>query len=148
MKHSGYERSYRECLNHCYILHGLSLFREIGEECVPCIKKRKKFIEVSIGPLADEQLTVAPAFYITMADIFGPCEVYVPGHAMKTRHRSVIQAKCHVLVFCCPVTKAVNLQVIEAKSADGIIDGVSRVSFIFSYRPGFRINESFEVCRS
>ena len=23
MKHSGYERSYRECLNHCYILHGL-----------------------------------------------------------------------------------------------------------------------------
>ena len=126
-KHSGYETSYRECLNYCFILQGLSLFREIGEDCTRCAIKRKKFIEASMGPISDEQLTVAPAFYITMADIFGPCQIFVPGHAMKTRHRNIVEAKCYVLVFCCPVTKLVNLQVIEEKSADGVIDGVNRL---------------------
>ena len=126
-KHSGYETSYRESLNHCFIIQGLSLFREVGEDCPRCAKKRKKFIEASMGPISNEQLTVAPAFYITMADIFGPCQIFVPGHAMKTRHRNVVEAKCYVLVFCCPVTKIVNLQVIEDKSADGVIDGVNRL---------------------
>merc|ERR1719186_1523287 len=63
-----------------------------------------------------------------MVDIYGPCHIYVPGHAMKTRHRKVVEAKCYVLVFCCPTTKLVNLQVIESKSHDGVIDGVTRLS--------------------
>ena len=126
-RHGGYETSYRECLNFCFIIQGLSLFRELGDDCVHCAMKRKKYIEASMGPIADDQLTVAPAFYVTMADIFGPCQVFVPGHAMKTRNRSVVEAKCYVLVFCCPVTKLINLQVIEAKSADGVIDGVNRL---------------------
>ena len=46
---------------------------------------------------------------------------------MKTRHRNIVEVKCYVLVFCCPVTKMVNLQVIEAKSADGVLDGVNRL---------------------
>lgn len=63
------------------------------------------------------------------ATCMGPvmCIVYVPGHAMKTRHRTVVEAKCYVLVSVCPVTKLVNLQVIEAKSADAIVDGVIRL---------------------
>ena len=64
------------------------MFREIGDDCVHSAMKRKKFIEASMGPIADDQLTVGPAFYVRMADIFGPCQVFVPGHAMKTRHRS------------------------------------------------------------
>ena len=89
--------------------------------------KRKKFIKASMGPIADDPLTVGPAFYVRMADIFGPCQVFVPGHAMKIQHRSVVEAKCYVLVFYCPVTKLINLQVIEAKSDDGVIDGVNRL---------------------
>ena len=42
--HAGYETSYRQSLNHCFILQGLGLFREIGEDCMKCIKKRKKFL--------------------------------------------------------------------------------------------------------
>ena len=126
-KHGGYETCYRESLNHCFIIQGLSLFRELGDDCTSCARKRKRFIDVNMGPVSDEQLTIAPAFYISMVDIFGPCKVYVPGHAMKTRHRNVVEAKCYVLVFACPVTKAVNLQVIEDKSADGVLDGVNRL---------------------
>ena len=126
-KHGGYETCYRESLNHVFIIQGLSLFRELGEDCTKCARKRKKCIDVSMGSISDEQLTIAPAFYITMLDIFGPCKVFVPGHAMKTRHRNIVEAKCYILVFACPVTKAVNLQVIEEKGADGVLDGVNRL---------------------
>ena len=32
--HSGFEISYRHSLNFCYVIHGLSLFEEIGKSCV------------------------------------------------------------------------------------------------------------------
>ena len=127
-KHGGYETCLPDSLNHVYIMQGMSLFRELGEDCVKCLKKRKKFLDISMGPIADEQLTVAPAFWITMCDIFGPCQIYVPGHAMNSRTKKAVTVQCHVLVFVCPTTKAVNLQVIESKSSDEIVDGVTRLS--------------------
>ena len=33
-----------------------------------------------------------------------------------------------MFVTVCPVTKMVNLQVIESKSADGILDGITRLA--------------------
>ena len=126
-KHKGYENNLRESLNHVFIIHGLSLFREIGEDCVKCVMMRKKYLDVSMGPVGDEQLMIAPAFWVTMCDIFGPCNVYVPGHSMSTRGRQPIDVKCYVLVFVCPTTKLVNLQVIEGKSADAVVDGVNRL---------------------
>ena len=39
-KHAGYENSFREGLNHCFIIQGLSLFREPGDDCVKCRKMR------------------------------------------------------------------------------------------------------------
>ena len=39
----------------------------------------------------------------------------------------MVETKCYVLVVCCPATKLINLQVIEAKSDDSVIDGVNRL---------------------
>ena len=127
-KHAGYENCLRESLNHVFIIQGLSLFREIGDDCVRCLKKRKKFLEIIEGSVPNENFFIAPAFWITMSDLYGPCHIYVPGHSMMTRHRKAIDVKCYVLVNVCPVTKLVNLQVIETKSAEGIIDGITRLS--------------------
>ena len=88
---------------------------------------RKKYLDVSMGPIGDEQLMIAPAFWVTMCDIFGPCNIFVPGHSMSTRGRQPIDVKCYVLVFVCPTTKLTNLQVIEGKSADAVMDGVTRL---------------------
>ena len=126
-KHKGYENCLRDSLNHVFIIHGLSLFRELGEDCVRCGKMRKKYLDVAMGPVGDEQLIVAPAFWVTMCDIFGPCNIFVPGHSMSTRGRKPIDVKCYVLVFVCPTTKLVNMQVIEGKSADAVVDGVNRL---------------------
>ena len=49
-KHKGYENCFRESLNHVFIIRGLSLFRELGEECVRCAMLRKKYLDVEMGP--------------------------------------------------------------------------------------------------
>ena len=126
--HRGYESCYRASLDFVFIIMGLSLFREIGEDCVPCKKLRTKYIDVSIGPLPDEAFVVSPPFYICQVDIMGPLHVYVPGHSMVLRNRKILEGKCYALVSVCMITKATNIQVIESKSADGVIDGINRLS--------------------
>ena len=80
-----------------------------------------------MGPMAEESFMVAPPFYVCQVDIFGPCHLYVPGHSMALRNRKLLECKCYVLVFVCMITRAVNLQVIENKSADGVIEGTNRL---------------------
>ena len=67
------------------ILQGMSLFREIAEECFKCKMKRGKYIQASQGPLAEKQLMIAPAFYACQVDLFGPLRAFVPGFEKETR---------------------------------------------------------------
>ena len=89
--------------------------------------KRKKFLEVSMGPIGQEQLMLAPPFYTTMMDLFGPVESYVPGFERNTRSRKVLESKMYVMVSVCITTKIVNLQILEGKKAHNIIDGFTRL---------------------
>ena len=41
----------------------------------------------------------------------------------------VLESKCYVSVSARPISKCVNLQVIENKAADGIIDGINRLCY-------------------
>ena len=127
-KHKGIESCNRISLCHVNILQSANLFKEIGEECLRCRMKRKKTIEVPMGPVSDHQLRVCPPFWATQADIFGPIQVYVPGYERNTRGRNALAAKCWVLTFVCPVTRLTNLQVIEKSDHVGIVDGITRLS--------------------
>ena len=84
MKHAGEETCYRCSLGHCYIIQGMGLSKEIGEDCVQCKQLRKKFIEVSMGSILDSQLTIAPPFWVCMGDLLGPIYVYVPDFERNT----------------------------------------------------------------
>ena len=126
-KHAGYETSYRLSLGYCHIIQGASLFREIGDECVKCKMLRKKYIEVVMGPVSDHQLTISPPFYSAFCDLDGPYKVYVPGRERETRHTKADGVKVYIMTFICPVTKILNLQVIESKTADGVLEGLTRL---------------------
>ena len=78
--HKGMETCLRYSLGYVNILKGMTLFKELAEECIRCRIKRGKFIRVSTGPLADKQLIVAPPFYACQIDLCGPTRVFVPGH--------------------------------------------------------------------
>ena len=127
-KHKGMETCSRKSLEKVHILQGPALYREIGEECIMCKKKRKHFIEVSMGPVSQHQLAVAPPIWAAQLDLFGPCTVYVPGYERETRGRKALATEVHVMVFACPSTRLVNLQVIEGKSTGCILDGITRLS--------------------
>ena len=101
--------------------------KEIGEECTKCKKLRKKFINVVMGPVSQHQLALSPPFYAAFCDLDGPYTVYVPGYERQTRFKKEKAAKVWIMTFACPVTKLVNLQVIEKKSADGILEALTRV---------------------
>ena len=127
-KHKGMETCNRTSLQRVHILGGPTLYKEIGEECIRCKMKRKKFIEVSMGPVSQHQLSVAPPMWAAQVDLFGPCTVYVPGFERQTRARKALATEVNVMVFACPSTRLVNLQVIEGKDAGCIIDGITRMS--------------------
>ena len=91
------------------------LYEELGEACTTCKKLRKKFLEVSMGPISPHHFTVCPPFWVTQADLFGPVVHYVPGRERNTRGKPALQCKCYVFVMVCMVTKLKNMQVVGCK---------------------------------
>ena len=127
-RHKGFETTHRMTLEHVTIVQGMSLHREIASDCFVCKKKQKRFLEVEMGPRPQSTLTIAPPFYTTVMDLMGPFMVYVPGFEARTRNRKVLEAKTWVVVFCCPATRNINLQVVEKVDGDGIVDSIIRLS--------------------
>ena len=125
--HKGIESCNRFSLQNCSILQGMSLYKELAEDCMWCTRKRKKLIEVSMGPISDHQLSIAPPFWCAQVDLFGPLFCYVPGHERKTRRTAPAQVKTWILTTVCEVTKLVNCQVIEKSDSSGILDGMTRL---------------------
>ena len=132
-KHAGYETCYRLSLGFCHIVQGASLFREISEECSKCKMNRKKYIEAVMGPVSDHQLTIRLPFFAALCDLNGPYSVFIPGHERETRNTKVLNSKLYIMSFACPVSKLIHLQVIESKSADGVLEGLTRQG----YKHGF-----------
>ena len=125
-KHAGIETCIRLSLSFCHIIQAASLFREIAEECVKCKMIRKKYLQAFMGPVSEHQLRICPPFYAAYMDIDGPYTTYVPGYEKATRNRPAQSSKNWILSFACPVSKLINLQVIESKSAEGVCDGLTR----------------------
>ena len=60
--------------------------------------------------------------------MFGPVKVCVPGYTKNTRNGNVMDTNCWVMVFNCPVSRLVNLQVIDRSDNSGMVDGITRLS--------------------
>ena len=51
-RHRGIETTNRLSLQHVSIIQGMTLYRELSDECIRCHMKRKKLVEVPMGPVA------------------------------------------------------------------------------------------------
>ena len=120
-------------LEHVHILQGMSLFKELSEECIRCKIKRGRFIRASMGPLSDKQFIVAPPFYACQVDLFGPCRVFVPGYEKETRATKVKESKVWVFVAVCVVTSTVNMQVCEMKDTAAMMEASIMLSCEVGY---------------
>ena len=68
-QHSGIETVWRYVMKVAYIIGGRSLVKKFKVNCIRCRYLRKKFIDVEMGPVSNQNLTIAPAFYSTQVDI-------------------------------------------------------------------------------
>ena len=127
-RHRGVETCTRISAENVSILQAPTLYKELAEDCMMCIMKRKKYLKVEMGPISDHQLTLAPPFWTCQVDLFGPITVTVPGFERETRNRKVLEAKCWVMTAVCPTTRLVNLQTMESSKAAGWIDAFTRLS--------------------
>ena len=132
-KHRGMESCLRYSLEHVHILQGMSLFKELSDQCMKCRMKRGKFIRASMGPISDKQLIVAPPFYACQVDLFGPCRVFVPGYEKETRATKVKESKVWVFVAVCVVTSTVNMQVCEMKDTAAMMEAFIRLACEVGY---------------
>lgn len=105
----------------------MTLYKELAEECIWCAKKRKKMIEISMGPISDHQLSIAPPFWCAQVDLFVPVYCCMPGYECNLRNRNHLQVKTWILTSVCAVTKLVNVQVLEKTDAGDILDGLTRL---------------------
>ena len=127
-RRKGTESCNRISLENVSIVQGATLYKELGEDCIVCKKKRKKHLEAAMGPISDSQLNLAPPCWMVQADLFGPMNVFVPGFEKNTRNRKVLEAQCWVMTVVCPTTRLVNLQVLESTKSAGWIDGFTRLA--------------------
>ena len=128
-KHRGAETCSRLSLEQVHIMQGAGLYRELGEQCIRCNKKRKRYQEAAFGPIKETQLALAPPMYFCQMDLFGPINLFVPGKEKETRSTKAQEAvQGHVMVFACPTTRLINMQVIETAKPCDIISGVSRLA--------------------
>ena len=127
-QHRGVETCTRMSAENVSILQAPTLYKELAEDCMVCIMKRRKFLQVEMGPVSDSQLTLAPPFHSCQVDLFGPITVTVPGFERETRNRRVLEAKCWVMTAVCPATRLINMQTMESSKAAGWIDAFTRLS--------------------
>ena len=122
--HRGVESCHRLALNYVKILGSIQIFRNISLNCIICMKDRKKYLRMAMGSLTDSQLSVSPLFYFTMVDMWGPLTAYCPGYERATRRDKSYQV--YFLVFSCVATGAVNVQLLEGKSTEFVLEGCTR----------------------
>ena len=86
----------------------------------------KESIDVIMGPIQNVNLCIAPAFFASQVDIFGPFKSY-----SSVNKRASI--KVWFLIFCCCTTGGVDIRVLEDYSTDSFGLGFIRFASRFGY---------------
>ena len=74
-----------------------------------------------MGAVSSQNLTIAPAFYITQVDIAGPFLSY-------STHNKRTTIKVYFVIYCCSTTSSVSIKVMEDYSASSFLQSFIRFS--------------------
>ena len=124
--HRGNETVWRYVLMSCYILGGKELVRSFIKDCARCRYLAKRTVDVVMGPISDYNLMLAPAFYVSQIDLFGPVKAY-------SVHNKRSTVSVYFLIFCCCTTGAINVKAMEDYTTSSFIFGFIRFSSQVGY---------------
>ena len=148
--HSGNETVARHVLKVAHIIDGRGIIKQFRKECPRYRYLLKKSIDIAMGPISDDHLKIAPPFYVSQVDMFGPFK----SHSNVNKRTTT---KIWFVVFCCCVTGAVDVKLCEDYSASSFLLAFIRFSCKVGYPrkllpdPGSQLIkgcESMEICFS
>ena len=119
--HKGAISTYRASLESVYILGGKQLAVEVRKDCGFCKRYKVKFLEAQMGKIHPTQLTIAPAFFNTQIDIFGPVDA-------TSKHFNRRPLKAYGVVMKCPATLAVSIHAMDSYDTQSFLNAFFRFS--------------------
>ena len=125
-RHCGNETVMRYVENVAHIIEGKGLVKQFRKECARCRFLNKKAVDIAMGPVSDDNLKIAPPFYVSQVDMFGPFKSYSNINKRAT-------TKIWFVVFCCCVTGAIDVKLCEDYSANSFILAFIRFSCKVGY---------------
>lgn len=124
--HSGVETVLRYSQKIAYLIGGRELVKKYRRNCARCRILAKKAVEVAMGPVHPDNLNIAPAFYVSQVDIFGPVKTYSNANKRAT-------VKLWFVVFCCCSTTAIDVKAMEDYSTEAFILSFTRFACKVGY---------------
>ena len=124
-----------------FIIGAKDLADIINEKCPSCRKHRAKTLQVEMGPIHQNRLTIASVFYNCQVDLMGPiictCE---------HNHRSSVKA--YGLIFKCTSTLAVSAHCMQKYDSDAFLAAFVRFSTRYSYPKKLFIDPGSQLLKS
>ena len=140
VRHAGVESTLRYAQNTAYIVGGRDLVKQIVKGCIKCRILHKQGVKVAMGPIPDDNLRIAPVFYLCQTDLCGPFNAYSPANKRAT-------LKVYFVVFCCMITNAVDCRVMEDYTTDSFVFGFERFACRFGYPKRMYTDEGSQLVK-
>ena len=140
VRHTGVESVWRYVLKLMYVIDGRSLVRKFRESCQRCRYVMKKALNVSMGPVSNDNLMIAPAYYVCQADLAGPFTAY-------SYHNRRTTIKVWMVVFCCSTTTATNIKVMERYDTSSFLQAFMRFCCEVGYPKRVLIDEGGQLVK-
>ncbi len=136
--HGGIKSTLRASRDIAFILLADSLAAEIKKSCKFCQKYKARLLEAEMAKVHPSRYTIAPAFYSSQADLFGPFEAHC-----KHGRRSTI--KVYGVVFKCSTTNACAAFVMQAYDTENFVDVFLRFGSRYGYPNHVYIDQGSQI---
>ena len=127
VRHRGVDSMCRQVDRVAHIIGGHGLMSSIKQGCKRCRFLELKSVEVAMGPIQDVNLCIAPAFYASQVDIFGPFKY------ISFANKRADKLKIWFLIFCCCTTGAISIQAMEDYTTTAFVEGFVQFSCRYGY---------------
>ena len=140
-KHRNVSETLLESRYIVYITKGRNLADEIRENCVYCRRYRAKQIEVEMGKIHPSRLFIAPAFYYTQVDLFGPMIARCPHN-----HRSSV--KVYGVVFKDPSSSCIAVHCMQQYTTEAFLQAFTRFGARYCYPHKLFIDQGSQLMKA
>ena len=140
--HQNAAATIRNSLEIAHIIGGRDLANEIRDKCAFCRRYKRKLLQVELGQVHRNRLTVAPAFTICQVDILGPLQAACEHNY----HRSTVEI--YGLVFKCTATCAVAVHVMGDYSASSVLMAYTRFASRYGHPSLLYIDQGSQLVKA